>query len=168
MVDQALPPPAVKADARDFRVWGAASTGPKDPSVTKFEALDTDLDVLIEEDRCEVSRACRARNSGLPNVPSSWMAKWAAVLLPLAMVLLQCLTGVPRNDISHEYTCCSVDHRCSTLASLSWSTIEFTFCACRLRMPAVFLQVRQYPDFQRGEGETWRHFGHRMCIEGHT
>lgn len=48
------PPPAIKADARDFRVWGAPSTGPKDASVTKFEALDTDLDVLIEEDRREV------------------------------------------------------------------------------------------------------------------
>jgi hypothetical protein len=57
MVDMRAPPP-VKGDGRDLRVSGTASTGPKDSSVTKFEVLDNNLDILIE-DRRELRQACR-------------------------------------------------------------------------------------------------------------
>jgi hypothetical protein len=29
-------------------------------------------------------------------------------------------------------------------------------------------EVRMYPDFSRGAGESWGHFAKRMCVEGHT
>jgi hypothetical protein len=67
---------------------------------------------------------------------------------------------------------------CQELPNSSTRPLMHPLCCYPIYLPVapavflhtcvVWLQVRQYPDFTRGEGETWCHFGHRMCIEGHT